>query len=384
MFGEQRSRLALPRTLAAALLAASALGVAATQAGAQIPPPPPDPSQFPDCQRAVAYDPGQFTDSTAIDNGFLPLVPGTQLVLSGQANRTGELLPHTVTFTVTDLVKVIDGVPNRVMWDVDQNEGEIVEAELAFFAQDNTGNVWNFGEYPEEFEDGFFLGAPNTWIAGIAAAEPGIHMLTSPNVNDSYLQGFAPTVEFLDCATVFAENLDTCVETVPPQCFSGVLLTHERSPLDPAGGIQTKFHAPGVGIVEVGAVDDPEGETLVLTDVNQLDQVQMNCVRKEALRLDRRGYRVSEVYSQTQPIESNLPEECPDPPLGGSAPPQMAPAAPPASQKPRAKRKPCNAKRSRRSARRKARPVTTSSGVRVLVNKLPRRARKCAERISRR
>jgi hypothetical protein len=372
MFGEQRSRLAL-------LCIVGALLVFASPAAAQT-----DPNLPPDCQRWVPYDPGQFADSTTIDNGFLPLVPGTQLVLSGLANRTGELLPHTVTFTVTDLVKVIDGVPNRVMWDVDRQEGEIVEAELAFFAQDTTGNVWNFGEYPEEFEDGFFLGAPNTWIAGLANAEPGIHMLDAPGLQDSYLQGWAPMVEFLDCATVAEENLDTCVRTVPPQCFSGVLLTHEQSPLDPAGGIQTKFHAPGVGIVEVGAVNDPEGETLVLTELNQLDQVQMKCVREEALTLDRRGYRVSEVYSQTEPITSNLPAECPVAPFPRSAPPQMAPAAPRARQKPRAKPKPCKAKRSRRPARRKARPVTTRSGMRVLLKKLPRRTRKCAERMSRR
>ena len=52
---------------------------------------------------------------------------------------------------------------------------------------------------------------------------------------------------------------------VPVACFAPVLLTHETSPLDPEGGIQTKYHASGVGIIQVGAVDDPEGETLVLT-----------------------------------------------------------------------------------------------------------------------
>jgi hypothetical protein len=95
----------------------------------------------PPCPRLVDYDPTQFTQSTTIDNRFLPLVPGTQMVLEGRASRTGEPLPHRVTFTVTDLVKVIDGVRTRVMWDVDEQDGEVAEAELAFFAQDDDGST---------------------------------------------------------------------------------------------------------------------------------------------------------------------------------------------------------------------------------------------------
>jgi hypothetical protein len=91
------------------------------------------------------------------------------------------------------------------------------------FAQDDEGNVWNLGEYPEVQEDGSFLGAPHTWIDGVRDAEGGIHMLDRPDVGNSYLQGYAPDIEFLDCATVFDEALSTCV---PLRCFEDVLLTH--------------------------------------------------------------------------------------------------------------------------------------------------------------
>jgi hypothetical protein len=294
-----------------------------------------------------------------------------------------------VTFTVTDLIKVIDGVPSRVMWDVDENEGEVVEAELSFFAQDNDGNVWNLGEYPEEYEDGFFLGAPNTWITGLADAEAGIHMLDGPDVRDSYLQGYSPEIEFLDCATVFDEGLRVCP---PLRCYDGVLETHERSPLDPTGGVQTKSHAPGVGIVQVGALDDPEGETLVLVDRVHLDQASMDAVRQEALKLDQRGFRVSEVYCQTEPIEPNPPAQCSEPvapttggsPSGGAPAPQVAP--PPATPvapvapgpKPGTRGKSCYAKHSRRSARRSLRRRSRRAVLKKMVRKT------CAERLSRR
>jgi hypothetical protein len=345
-----------------------------------------DPTLPSDCQRALTFDPGEFRESTQIDNKFLPLVPGTQLVLEGRANRGGGPLPHTVTFTVTDLIKVIDGVPSRVMWDVDEQEGEVVEAELAFFAQDDHGNVWNLGEYPEEYEDGFFLGAPNTWITGLDDAEAGIHMLDGPDIGDSYLQGYAPQIEFLDCATVFNEELRVCP---PLRCYDDVLETHERSPLDASGAVQTKSHAPGVGIVQVGALDDPEGETLVLVERVHLDQVSMEAVRQEALKLDQRGFRVNEVYCQTEPIEPNPPAECPAPvaPTTGSNPSGGTPAAPVAPSptapvapagpgpKPGTRPKSCYAKHSRRSARRRR-------SRRPSLKKMAPKT--CAERLSRR
>jgi hypothetical protein len=389
MFSEQRSRLALLKILGALLFVTTAVaGAALSQASAQVS----DPTLPPDCQRLVAFDPNNFENSTVIDNELLPLVPGTQLVLEGRANRGGGALPHTVTFTVTDLIKVIDGVPTRVMWDVDENEGEVVEAELAFFAQDGDGNVWNLGEYPEEYEDGFFLGAPNTWISGIADAEAGTHMLDSPDPGDTYLQGFAPEIDFLDCARVFQEDLTTCP---PVGCFDNVVLTHERSPLDPDGGVQTKAHAPDVGIVEVGALDDPEGETLVLTERVSLNQESMDAVRREALKLDQRAYRVSNVYCQTEPIEPFPAAECPvatvpSPPSSGAPPPAPVTPAPATSGKrvlkPGSRPRSCYAKRSRPSARRGSqrgsRRVATSGGARALLKKMPRKT--CAERLSRR
>jgi hypothetical protein len=50
--------------------------------------------------------------------------------------------------------QVIDGVRTTVVWERDHTEGELEEAGLAFFAQDNDANVWHMGEYPEEYEEG--------------------------------------------------------------------------------------------------------------------------------------------------------------------------------------------------------------------------------------
>jgi hypothetical protein len=58
-----------------------------------------------------------------------------------------------------------------------ETTGELVEAELTFFARDDDGNV--LGQYPEEYEGGTFVAAP-AWIAGLEGAKPGIHMRANP------------------------------------------------------------------------------------------------------------------------------------------------------------------------------------------------------------
>jgi outer membrane autotransporter protein len=252
------------------------------------------------------FEPDNFFNPTQINNRFLPLVPGTVLVLQGQASRGGEGSPHRVTFIVTDLTKVINGVRSVVVWDRDVNNGQLVESELAFFAQDNVGRVWNLGEYPEEFDQGQFLGAPNTWIAGQAGAKAGVHMLAKPRVGRTrYLQGFAPDIEFLDTAKVF--NTGRRVH-VPLDLYNDVVVTDETSPLDESGGHQRKFHAPGVGIVKISPVEDPEAETLELVKLLHLSPEQLAHVSEGALRLDNRGYEVSpDLYGLTPPAERSLP-----------------------------------------------------------------------------
>lgn len=247
---------------------------------------------------AAAFDKGNFPRYPYIDNAWLPLIPGTRNVLEGRADRGGGPLPHRVVFTVTDLVKVIDGVPNVVVYDTDIEDGEIAEAELAFFAQDRDGNVWNLGEYPEEYDDGEFVGAPSTWFSGIDDARGGIHMMANPQKGTGwYLQGTVPTIGFLDCARVFSTNASACVLV---KCFNPVLVTDETSPLDPGSGIQKKFHALGVGIVQVGAIGGEEGETLQLVESRTLTARELRTTRAAALALETHAYETNPLYQQTE------------------------------------------------------------------------------------
>jgi hypothetical protein len=229
---------------------------------------------------------------------MFPLVPGTQFIYQGTVSEGGEAKPHSVVFTVTDLTKRIHGVTTVVAWDRDFLEGRLQEQELAFFAQDDAGNVWNFGEYPEEYDNGKFTGAPSTWIRGSGHAYGGIHMLARPAPGAKYREGLVPPIEFNDVSRVTGTGGMTCMRL---GCFQRVLVVDEWSPNDPASGHQIKFYSPGVGLVRVGAHGGDSQEFLTLSRVRHLSGQAMATVRSQALAMDRRGFRVSKVYRVTRP-----------------------------------------------------------------------------------
>jgi hypothetical protein len=248
---------------------------------------------------AASSGAGRFSHPTTIDNRWLPLRPGTKWVLEGRTSNGKARVPHRVEFVVTDLTKTIDGVRTVVVWDRDYDRGRLVEGELAFFAQDDAGSVWSYGEYPEEWKGAKLDGAPSTWIPGVAGARPGIMMQAAPRPGTaSYLQGWAPTIDFRDKARVGGVSKRVCV---PTGCYDNVLVTEERSPDEPDAR-QIKYYAAGLGNIRVGFKGDGQRESLVLVKTERLDGRARTRERRGALELDRRGYSVSkDVYGRTTP-----------------------------------------------------------------------------------
>jgi hypothetical protein len=203
-----------------------------------------------------------------------------------------------VVFTVTDLTKVVGGVRSRVIYDVDSTDGVVAEAELAFMAQDDDGNVWNTGEYPEVFEGGVFVGAPATWIAGVEDALAGVGMRVRPRPGTSdYFQGFIPSIEFADLASIVGFLPEMCV---PAGCFRNVLEIRETNTFHPDEGFQLKYYAPRVGNIRIDFLGGAEEETLELVKVTKLGDHDLAKARRAALRLDHRAYRIApDIYGDT-------------------------------------------------------------------------------------
>lgn len=286
----------------ALLLVLGSLTATATAASAAAPAAPatvPNSRELCGPGSAIKFVRSDFPSTPRIDNQWFPLTPGMQYTTTGKVVSPGGTSVRTVIHTVTGLTKKIDGVKTLVMWDRDYSDGELVESELAFFAQTRKGSVWLFGEYPEEYENGKLVGAPSTFISGIDKAQAGIAMQGDPHRNTpAYVQAYAPNVDFLDCGDVLYKHQRVCVQA---GCYNDVMVIDEFNPLDPpSAGHQRKYYSAGTGLVKVTAASGADKEFLDLTKIRKLSPAELASVNAQALKLDRRGYTVSkDVYAKT-------------------------------------------------------------------------------------
>jgi len=246
------------------------------------------------------YDPVLFRDAEGVTNPWYPLQPGTRLFYRGSSLEDGERLHHTVDIVVTDLVKLVDGVPNQVVWERDYTEGELVEAELALFATDRYGNVWHMGEYPEEYEEGKFVKAP-AWVRGLAGACAGITIPGEPRLGTpDFAEGYAPPpINWVDRGRVYRTGQRTCV---PAGCYEDVVVIEEFEKGVP-DAFQDKHYAAGVGVVRVGwrGEQDEAKEVLRLARFTRLSPGELASLTAEALKLEESAYtRSPKVWGRTE------------------------------------------------------------------------------------
>ncbi len=212
-----------------------------------------------------AYDPmiNPADFSTVIDNPYLPMTPGTTMVYE---NEIGDEL---ITVTVTDQTVEILGVECVVVRDTvyegatylgngQVDGGALVEDTWDWFAQDNAGNVWYFGEHSREYEEGQLVSLEGSWTAGVDGAKPGIVMLADPMEFDMYRQEF-----LLGEAEDMALVTDTEAEEVVLG-YAGELETDEWTPIEPDVH-ENKYYAEDIGLI---LETNPEtGERVELIDI---------------------------------------------------------------------------------------------------------------------
>jgi hypothetical protein len=192
--------------------------------------------------RLVNADPSRFNSKDfgapfGDTNRWLPLVPGYQSVRDGTLFRGRRELHHQRRFTVTDVVKVVNGVRTVIVLDQDIDAGQIAEQALDYYAQDKYGNVWYMGSYTESYEGGQFVNAVDAWLAGVNGATAGVAMMANPRKGmPGYVQASIPGRETIH-AEVAKLGEKKCV---PFKCFSNTLAILED-------GTELKYYAEGVG-----------------------------------------------------------------------------------------------------------------------------------------
>jgi hypothetical protein len=201
--------------------------------------------------------PARFTDR--ITNPYWHLKPGTTWTYDG----TKDGAPEHVVVTVTKQTKTILGVRCIVVSDTVTVNSTLEEKTTDWYAQDDAGNVWYFGEDSKEYKNGVVTSTQGTWEAGVDGAQPGIVIKGVPRPGPTYRQEYRPGVAE-DKARVLRVN---ATQRVPAGTFRHVVETLDTDPLNP-DKLEHKFYAPGVGpvhVIRVGSAHHEETKLVHFT-----------------------------------------------------------------------------------------------------------------------
>lgn len=193
----------------------------------------------------AAIDPSNFGSN--ITNPYFPLVPGTVFHYVNRIIEGSDTSYQQIEVSVLTDTKTIDGVDCRTVHDMVTEDGQVTEDTFDWYAQDNDGNVWYFGEHTKSMKDKSGSTTEGSWKAGERNACPGIIMWADPDAHkgDIYYQEFLPgTAE--DQAQVVNTNSKV---TVPYGTFNNCLKIKEFTNLEP-GVVEYKYYATNVGLLK--------------------------------------------------------------------------------------------------------------------------------------
>jgi hypothetical protein len=173
-------------------------------------------------------------------NTYMILQPGFKLIFADGRD--------TLTITVLDETKMVDGVKTRIIEERETKGGRLEEVSRNYFAIDKTtGDIYYFGEDVNMYdENGKVTSHEGSWLSGVNNAKFGLIMPGKPTVGSQYYQEAAPKVA-LDRAEV--AGIGETVK-VPAGTFTNCLKTKESSGLE--SGVEEKLFAPGVGLLKDG------------------------------------------------------------------------------------------------------------------------------------
>ena len=151
----------------------------------------------------------------------------------------------TLTITVLNETKVVDGVTTRIVEERETSGGKLVEVSRNYFAIDKaTNDAYYFGEDVDIYKNGKLDNHEGSWLSGVKGAKFGLAVPGKPKVGDKYYQELAPKVA-MDRAEVMTVTEEV---KVPAGTFRNCVRTRESSAIE--HGSESKWYAPAVGLVK--------------------------------------------------------------------------------------------------------------------------------------
>jgi hypothetical protein len=202
------------------------------------------------------YRLADFSAPLTINNRYFALAPGRHIVFYEVAGDECDVNDFYVTGTVKQFTGPYAGQRARLirdrLWidkDCDGGRDVLHEDTYDWFAQDNSGNVWYFGEDTTEYlfdDNGNPVGKSKegSWQAGIDGATAGIAMLAHPADGQYYREEY-----YAGVAEDWGKVIGTDVTvTTGLGTFVHCVTIKDWTPLD-SGSIEQKTYCPRAGLV---------------------------------------------------------------------------------------------------------------------------------------
>jgi hypothetical protein len=193
---------------------------------------------------SVPFDAANFVDPTLDTNSFHPLKPGLQWVRAGTTEVGSRVVPHEIITTMTDVMRVIDGVPTVAMLDESTDSGEVSQIGMDYMALDKSGNVWILGGYTEDYQGGSYVNIDSAYLGPETGGQMGVLSPAHVDANTPrWLIGKAPD-ENASVGTPVEVGGTYCVAF---GCFKDVRVVQEGNVGAPDN--ENKYYAPGIGVI---------------------------------------------------------------------------------------------------------------------------------------
>ena len=190
----------------------------------------------------------QFSHPRDITNPYLPLASLKQDILENKAERVERTARPDVRKTFQIGGQTVEALT------VEDREytasGELTEATLDYFAQDDDGNVYYIGEDVNTYKNGKVSGHSGAWLLGRDTKIPGVLFPAQPKVGDKFQSENVPGITREDDEIVSVSE----TRTVPAGTFSNCIKVKEHAS---DGATEYKLYAPGTGVI--AEMDSDEG-----------------------------------------------------------------------------------------------------------------------------
>ena len=182
-----------------------------------------------------------FSHPRDITNPYLPLATLKQDILENKSER----VERTARPEVHKMFQ-LDGQTIEALTVEDREYGaggDLTEATLDYFAQDDAGNVYYLGEDVDEYKNGKISGHSGAWLLGRDTKTPGLLLPAHSKVGDKFQAENVPGITREDDEVVSISE----TVTVPAGTYQNCVKVKEHAS---DGATEFKLYAPGIGCIK--------------------------------------------------------------------------------------------------------------------------------------